>query len=93
MYAHVTKLTSPAAYYLTDPSTNYVPVSELLSKPYLTQRASLINLEKASTIHHGNPVNSSDTVYLSTADQEGNACSFIASNYAGSSPYDLLIQV
>ena len=57
--------------------------SWLLLQKYLAERAALIDLKKASSIVHGNPLNSSDTVYLSTADKEGNACSFIASNYAG----------
>lgn len=70
-------------YYVTDPATNPVPVDELLSKPYLKSRAALINLEKAITVKHGNPASSSDTIYLATADEDGNACSFIASNYAG----------
>ena len=68
---------------MTDPATNPVPVDELLSKPYLKSRAALINLEKAITVKHGNPASSSDTIYLATADEDGNACSFIASNYAG----------
>jgi gamma-glutamyltranspeptidase len=50
---------------------------------YLQQRAALIDLKKSTTIRHGNPINSSDTVYLATADKDGNSCSFIASNYAG----------
>lgn len=58
-------------------------MKELLSKEYLRKRASLIDLNKSSTIRHGTPVQSSDTVYLATADKEGNSCSFIASNYAG----------
>lgn len=60
-----------------------MPVKELLSKDYIRKRASLIDLNKASIIEHGMPVQSSDTVYLATADREGNSCSFIASNYAG----------
>ncbi|ORY31633.1 putative lincomycin-condensing protein lmbA [Naematelia encephala] len=70
-------------YYVTDPNVVDVPTNELLSKPYLASRAKLIDLKKAITVKHGNPHNSSDTVYLATADEEGNACSFIASNYAG----------
>lgn len=31
----------------------------------------------------GSPLNQSNTVYLTTTDKEGNACSFIMSNYAG----------
>lgn len=50
---------------------------------YLQKRAALIDLEKTGGVEHGNPINSTDTVYLTTADKEGNACSFIASNYAG----------
>lgn len=68
---------------MTDPEFERVPVDELLSKPYLRSRAELINLKKSTPVEHGNPANSSDTIYLSTADQWGNACSFIQSNYAG----------
>ncbi|RSH91435.1 hypothetical protein EHS25_009734 [Saitozyma podzolica] len=70
-------------YYVTDPDVEHVPVKEMLSKEYLQKRAALIDLKKSSTIRHGNPINSSDTVYLATADKDGNSCSFIASNYAG----------
>ncbi|GFZ50997.1 LOW QUALITY PROTEIN: hypothetical protein JCM24511_08755 [Saitozyma sp. JCM 24511] len=70
-------------YYVTDPEVEHVPVKEMLSKEYLQKRAALIDLKKSSTIRHGNPINSSDTVYLATADKDGNSCSFIASNYAG----------
>lgn len=72
-----------AKYYVSDPEFSNIPVSQLLSKKYLASRAKLIDLTKAGNFKHGNPVNSSDTVYLATADQWGNSCSFIASNYAG----------
>ncbi|GBE77867.1 gamma-glutamyltranspeptidase [Sparassis crispa] len=70
-------------YYVTDPDTAHIPVTELLSKEYLASRAKLFESTKSNDVVHGNPVNSSDTVYFSVADQWGNACSYIQSNYAG----------
>lgn len=71
-------------YYISDPATNQVPVTQLLSDAYLSSRASIFNEKKATVeITKGSPQNSSDTVYFSTVDKEGNACSFIISNYAG----------
>ncbi|KZT30675.1 gamma-glutamyltranspeptidase [Neolentinus lepideus HHB14362 ss-1] len=71
-------------YYVTDPEITHVPVAELLSKEYLASRAALIDPTKTnSNVVHGNPVNTSDTVYFSVTDQWGNACSYIQSNYAG----------
>lgn len=72
-----------AQYYVTDPEFEQIPVQELLSKEYLRSRAEVIDLNKAGTPEHGNPVRCTDTVYLTTSDQWGNACSLIASNYAG----------
>ncbi|KAH9947920.1 gamma-glutamyltranspeptidase [Amylocystis lapponica] len=70
-------------YYVTDPDKVHVPVTELLSKQYLASRAKLFDSAKSTPVVHGNPANSSDTVYFTVADQWGNACSFIQSNYAG----------
>ncbi|CAE6404803.1 unnamed protein product [Rhizoctonia solani] len=62
-------------YYVSDPKE---------TKEYLKRRAENFN-PKASIpdVHHGNPAASTDTVYFSVADQWGNGCSFIQSNYAG----------
>jgi len=71
-------------YYVTDPDVHHIPVEELLSKKYLASRAKLFDPTKTNPkVVHGNPVNSSDTVYFSVTDQWGNACSYIQSNYKG----------
>lgn len=58
-------------------------VKGILSRSYLDQRARLFDPSKSVNIEHGNPSFSSDTVYMTCTDSEGNACSFIQSNYAG----------
>lgn len=70
-------------YYVTDPDVEHIPVEELLSKEYLASRAELFDPHKSKRVSHGEPVNSSDTVYFSVTDQWGNACSYIQSNYGG----------
>ncbi|EJD04166.1 gamma-glutamyltranspeptidase [Fomitiporia mediterranea MF3/22] len=71
-------------YYVTDPEVEHIPVKELLSKEYLASRAKLFDPSRTNPeVIHGNPTNSSDTVYFSVVDQWGNACSYIQSNYAG----------
>lgn len=74
---------SDALYYVADPDVVHVPVEKLLNREYLAERAKLFDSTKTSPVIYGNPVNSSDTVYFTVADQWGNACSFIQSNYEG----------
>ena len=71
-------------WYVSDPLFNHIPVTELLSKTYAAERRKLID-PKAAVLDqkYGSPVSASDTVYLSVVDGEGNACSFINSNYMG----------
>ncbi|KAJ3070764.1 hypothetical protein HDU98_006222 [Podochytrium sp. JEL0797] len=71
-------------FYVADPEHVHVPVKELLSAEYLQKRAKLIDPKLASVcVKQGSPVNSCDTVYFSVVDKDGNACSFINSNYEG----------
>lgn len=72
-------------WWIADPNVTKVPVKEMLSAPYLAERAKLFNPEKASDPpDHGSPAhNHSDTVYFAVSDSQGNAISFINSNYAG----------
>ncbi len=71
-------------WYVADPMFTPVPVDELLDKGYAARRRALIRLDRATLgQQRGAPVASSDTVYLSVVDSQGNACSFINSNYMG----------
>ncbi|KAI6709510.1 gamma-glutamyltranspeptidase [Diplocarpon mali] len=74
-----------ATWWVADPNEVEVPVKGLLSREYLTERAKLFDPSKASNVqHHGSPAhNHSDTVYFAVSDRDGNAVSFINSNYGG----------
>jgi len=73
-----------ARRYVADPTFSIAPLKELLSKEYAAHRRKLINPAKANPqIRYGAPFSQSNTVYLSVVDEEGNACSFINSNYMG----------
>lgn len=71
-------------WYVTDPTFSSIPLAELLSKEYAATRRVLIDPEQANLrFEHSDLRTSAGTVYLSVVDGEGNACSFINSNYMG----------
>lgn len=71
-------------WYAADSEFSDIPLDALLSKQYAAERARLIDLSKATLDQkRGAPTSGSDTVYLSVVDRDGNACSFINSNYMG----------
>ena len=73
-----------ARWYVSDPAFSSIPLNELLSRAYSDERRKLINMKKATLDQvHGTPIKSSGTVYFSVVDKDGNACSFIISNYMG----------
>jgi gamma-glutamyltranspeptidase / glutathione hydrolase len=73
------------AKFYADPAFNKLPVKQLISKEYAAERRKLINLKSAAKSYDvGNPrLNQGDTVYLTTADDQGNMVSLIQSLYFG----------
>jgi gamma-glutamyltranspeptidase/glutathione hydrolase len=74
-------------HYVCDPlhcDETHPTLDQLLSKKYAAARASHIDTALSNrSIKHGMPANFSNTVYFATVDAQGNACSFINSNYEG----------
>ena len=71
------------AKYYADLDFNEIPVEYLISKEYADIRRKDINSENsAPTVSPGN-IENGDTIYLTTADSEGNMVSLIQSNYRG----------
>ena len=74
------------ARFYADPDFNDIPVSELLAKDYANERGKLLDMKKAADEYpHGDPhaLRDGDTIYLATADVDGNMVSLIQSNYRG----------
>jgi len=65
--------------FIADPEHAHVPTAELLDKAYARRRAALIDRQRAlATPVPGEPL-SSETVYLTVADRDGNVVSLINS--------------
>lgn len=61
-----------------------IPLAGLCSEAYADRRRKHIDLRRAAAqVPYGDPRTGADTAYLSVADGEGNACSFIGSLYYG----------
>jgi gamma-glutamyltranspeptidase/glutathione hydrolase len=73
------------AKFYADPAFAKIPLKDLLSKNYATERRKLIDPNRAAKkIEAGNPaLDQGDTIYMCTADDEGNMVSLIQSNYRG----------
>lgn len=72
------------AKFYADPAFSDVPVEELISQEYAEQRREAIDERSSNRLQAGNPkLNEGDTIYLTTADSEGNMVSLIQSNYRG----------
>ncbi len=74
------------ARFYADPDFSDIPVQQLLSSEYAAERGKLLDMKKAAGEYpHGDPaaLREGDTIYLTTADAEGNMVSLIQSNYRG----------
>lgn len=72
------------AKFYADMDFAKVPVKQLISEAYGKERAKLIGPKAAQRVDAGNPhLYTGDTIYLTTADKDGNMVSLIQSNYRG----------
>lgn len=73
------------ARFYADPAFSEIPVPELISKAYADERRALLDPSRAARVlPAGNPaLSQGDTVYLTTADKNGNMASLIQSNFRG----------
>jgi gamma-glutamyltranspeptidase/glutathione hydrolase len=71
------------AKYIGDPRKQKLPVATLLSKNWASERAKLIDPQRANCdAKAGDLPPGSETTYLSVVDRDGNMVSLIQSNYA-----------
>jgi gamma-glutamyltranspeptidase/glutathione hydrolase len=74
------------ARFYADPDFCDIPIEQLLSGEYAAARGQLLDMERAGMEYpYGDPalLRKGDTVYLTTADAQGNMVSLIQSNYCG----------
>ena len=71
------------AKYYADMDFNEIPVNYLISKEYADKRRSEINPTQAAKKVSAGEIENGDTIYLTTADSQGNMVSLIQSNYRG----------
>jgi gamma-glutamyltranspeptidase/glutathione hydrolase len=71
------------AKFYSDPTFNKLPTQQLISKKYADERRKLIDPKRAAKNYPAGNISKGDTIYLTTADAEGNMVSLIQSNYYG----------
>ncbi|HKV75718.1 MAG TPA: gamma-glutamyltransferase [Gemmatimonadales bacterium] len=70
------------ARYVGEPASVEIPVTRLLTDGYIAQRRARIDFDRAAVrVGPDSAATASETIYLTTADAQGNMVSFINSNY------------
>ncbi len=88
-YLHVLTEAKKLAYedrarFYADPDFNQIPLKQLISKEYATQRRSLIQMDEAADSYPAGDleIETGNTTYLTVADKDGNMVSLIQSIYS-----------
>lgn len=71
------------AKYYADPDFVKIPIEKLISKEYAAERRKLIDPDRAAKTYDAGELEQGNTIYLTTADKDGNMVSLIQSNYRG----------
>ena len=71
------------AKFYADMDFNKIPVDQLISKSYADERRKLIKGDRASRNYPAGEIEHGNTIYLTTADKDGNMVSLIQSNFRG----------
>ncbi|CAL8268013.1 unnamed protein product [Arctogadus glacialis] len=72
-----------AVHNISDPDHVIIPLDSLLDKGYSRQLAQQISMDRAGEVGAPAVAIQGDTVYFCVVDCQGNACSFVNSNYMG----------
>lgn len=71
------------AKFYSDPDFSKIPTQKLISKEYANERLKLFDPKKAAKSVPAGNLETGNTIYLTTADKDGNMVSLIQSNYRG----------
>ena len=71
------------AKYYADPDFCKIPIEKLISKEYAKERLKLFDASRAARSYPAGNLEQGNTIYMTTADKDGNMVSLIQSNYRG----------
>ena len=71
------------AKYYADPDFAKIPIEKLISKTYAKERLKLFDAARSAKSYPAGNLEQGNTIYMTTADKDGNMVSLIQSNYRG----------